>query len=129
MHSNNEQFCRIEVVMAFSEFEQKRYEKMMSQYIESRRPEPKIRNKVDLSFRVYDYSVEVFEVRPHWKDASVIQTHSIAKATFVNTQQHWKIFWMRSDLKWHTYKPDPTVDRLESFIEVLETDEMGCFWG
>ncbi|MDV6250870.1 DUF3024 domain-containing protein [Vibrio sp. EA2] len=115
--------------MAFSEFEQKRYEKIIGSYIETRRPEPKIRTRLDISYRVSGQSVEVFEVRPNWKDSSVINEHPIAKATYVKTTNNWKIYWMKSDLKWHEYEPDFVVNTLEQFINVLDTDEFGSFWG
>lgn len=49
--------------MAFSEFELKRYEKIVGEFIESRRPAPHIRNQVDLAFRIEKQSVEIFEIR------------------------------------------------------------------
>lgn len=115
--------------MEFSEFEQKRYEKMISAYIETRRPEPKIRDKLDISYRISGQNIEIFEVRPDWKEPSVIHEHPIAKATYVKTTNNWKIYWMKADLKWHGYEPDLTVKTLEQFISILDTDEFGCFWG
>ncbi|PWI32227.1 hypothetical protein DI392_16250 [Vibrio albus] len=115
--------------MAFSEFEQKRFDRIISTYIETRRPEEKIRNKLDINYRISGQSVEIFEIRPDWKDPSIIHEHPIAKTTYVKTANNWKIYWMRADLKWHGYEPDQTVNTLEQFIKILDTDEFGCFWG
>src|SRR5450759_4369846 len=52
-------------------------------------------------------SVEIFEVRPNWRDRSKLQEHSIAKATYNKSKQNWKIFWQRADLNWHSYFPNP----------------------
>jgi hypothetical protein len=52
-----------------------------------------------------------------------------AKATYISIQKHWKIFWRRADLKWHGYKPDLTVATIEKFLEVVNADEYGCFFG
>jgi hypothetical protein len=52
--------------MALSEFETKKVEKMVAQFVEKHRPQPNIRNKLDLAFRVEGQSVEIFEVRPVW---------------------------------------------------------------
>jgi hypothetical protein len=35
----------------------------------------------------------------------------------------------RQDLKWHGYKPTPAVGTLEKFLEVIDKDKYGCFWG
>lgn len=53
----------------------------------------------------------------------------IAKATFVKSQKHWKVFWMKSDLKWHVYDPKPTVKTIQGFVDLVEQDKHYCFWG
>ncbi|WP_443083643.1 DUF3024 domain-containing protein [Vibrio sp. HA2012] len=68
-------------------------------------------------------------MRPNWRDSSIIHENPIAKATYVRTKNNWKIYWMRADLKWHSYEPDSTVKTLEQFIGVIDTDEFGYFWG
>ena len=74
-------------------------------------------------------SIEVVEVRPHWQDPDKNIELPVAKTTFVKSRKVWKVYWMRQDLKWHSYEPDPEVDSLEDFLAVLETDEFCCFWG
>ena len=49
--------------MAISEFEIKRIEKLVGNFVESRRPEPSIRDEVDISFKITDQSFEIFEIR------------------------------------------------------------------
>ena len=53
----------------------------------------------------------------------------IAKATFVKAHNHWKIFWMRGDLKWHPYTAELTVKSIASFFEVVMKDDYCCFFG
>ena len=74
-------------------------------------------------------SVEIFEVRPNWRDKTHLREHPIAKATFNNTNRTWKVYWRRADLKWHTYQPNAEVARIEDFLEVVDKDENGCFFG
>jgi hypothetical protein len=50
--------------MSLSEFERKRVEKIVGQFVEKLRPNPEIRDKLDFSFTVYDQSFEILEVRP-----------------------------------------------------------------
>ena len=115
--------------MAISEFEQKRIEKLVREYVEKRRPPAHLRYKVDLSFRLDGQSVEIFEIRPVWNDPSEKIEESVAKATYVKTKRNWKIFWKRADLKWHRYDPVPEVEIIEQFLDVVEKDHDGCFFG
>ncbi|EAT16848.1 DUF3024 domain-containing protein [Desulfuromonas acetoxidans] len=115
--------------MAISEFEIKRYKKIVNHYIESHRPEPHIRNQVDLSFRIENQSVIIFEIREVWNQPGKKMESPIAKATYVKKTNSWKLYWQRADLKWHRYEPTPEVKTIEVFLAVLEKDEYGCFWG
>ena len=112
-----------------SEFDTKRCEKLVAHFIERRRPPPHVRAEVDLAFRIDGQSVEIFEVRRHWKDHSQKLEHSIAKATYNKSKRNWKVFWQRADLKWHGYQPDPEVRSIEDFLALIQKDEHGCFFG
>ena len=115
--------------MAISEFEIKRCEKLVGQYVESRRPPAHIRNELDLSFRINGQSIEIFGIRPAWREPGVKIESPVAKATYVKTQKIWKVYWQSADLKWHRYDPAPEVKTIEQFLEVVEQDEYGCFYG
>ena len=115
--------------MALSEFEQRKCEKALEVFLAKRRPPPHIRDQVDLGYRIEKQSVEIFEIRPKWDDPKVILEHSVAKATYVKTQNVWKIFWMRADLKWHTYDPIPNTKMIEVFVDIVDDDTHGCFFG
>ena len=57
--------------MALSEFETKRVEKLVDDFVETRRPEANIRNEVDISFRISGQSFEILEIRPRWDNPSI----------------------------------------------------------
>ena len=115
--------------MVISEFEIKRYEKIVGQYIEKRRPALHIRNQVDLTFRIEGQSVTIYEVREVWNKSGKKIESPISKATYVKNTKTWKIYWQRADLKWHRYEPTPEVKTIEEFLAVVEEDEYACFWG
>jgi hypothetical protein len=115
--------------MAFSEFEIKRREKAIEKFMAKHRPPAHIRNKLDFGSRIENQSVEIFEIRPQWNNPSNKMEAAVAKALYVKTQNHWKIFWQRSDLKWHSYEPLPTVTRLEDFLKAVGEDQYHCFFG
>jgi len=115
--------------MALNDIERKRVEKTVGAFIEKLRPAPHIRPQLDFGFRVSGQSVELFEIRPQWDRPTVIRESTFAKATFVRTQGLWKVYWMRADLKWHSYLPVPEVPIIEEFLAVVQKDEHACFFG
>lgn len=121
--------CYVQEIMTISEFEIKRYEKIVGQYIEKRRPPAHVRNEVDLAFRLEKQSVIIFEIRELWDRPSKKIESPIAKATYVKKTNSWKLYWQRADLEWHRYEPTPESKTIEEFLAVVEKDEYGCFWG
>lgn len=115
--------------MAISEFEEKRCESEMEKFMSSHRPPAHLRNEVDLSYRLVNQSIEIFEIRPHWKNTSEKIETPVAKATYVKSQKIWRVYWQRSDLKWHKYEPCPEVKLLEEFLTLVGDDSHSCFFG
>jgi hypothetical protein len=112
--------------MAFNDLDKKRIEKAMDAFLAKRRPPVHIRSELDIGFRIEGQSVEIFEIRPQWDDHSVISQHPFVKATYVRTQNRWKVFWMRASLKWQSYEPVPTVASISEFLEVVDADAYCC---
>ena len=115
--------------MAFSEFELKRIEKLASAFLEKNRPPYAIRAQLDIGFRITGQSLEIFEIRPDIRNPSQVMEMPQAKATYVKKTNCWKVFWLRQDLKWHSYTPLPKVPSLEEFFAVVAEDAHACFWG
>ena len=115
--------------MSLSEFETKRYEKVINEFLDKRRPPAHIRDEVDLGFRLDGQSVEIFEIRAVWNNPEEKMEQPVAKATYVKRQNLWKVYWMKSDLKWHKYEPEFEVRELTDFITVVDEDKYACFWG
>jgi len=115
--------------MTVSEFERKRIEKIMEEYLERTRPPVHIRNELDIAYRIKNQSVELFEIRPAFQRPNEKIEHAIAKATYVKRAKEWKLYWMRADLKWHRYEPASEAEDLEEFLSVIEDDQYGCFYG
>lgn len=113
----------------FSEFETKRFTKLVEDYIESRRPPLEIRDQIDLGFRIAGRSVEIREIRTAFDNPQQKIEEAVAKATYVASRQCWKLYWKRADLRWHRYEPQSEVKRLEDFLKIVERDEFGCFFG
>lgn len=114
--------------MALTEFETRRIEKIVGNFIETRRPPIHIRGEVDLGFRVDGQTVDIFEVR---RLPNEFEPHEqpVARARWVKTRNSWNVYWMRADLKWHAYEPQATVRTIEAFCALVNEDACACFWG
>jgi hypothetical protein len=74
--------------------------------------------------------VEIFEVRPALGGAAGEKVEiPVAKATYVRTVRRWRVFWLRQDMKWHTYQPVPDVATIEEFVTLVREDRNACFFG
>ena len=116
--------------MSFSQEELAHHREVIHAYIERRRPPAPLRNQVDLSFSIKNQSIELFQIRSPLGESSFQTVDiAIAKTTWVKSRKVWRIFWQRANLKWYRYDPCPEVKTLEEFINVVDADPYGCFYG
>lgn len=115
--------------MAISEFEVKRCEREVEKFLKLKRPPAHVRNQLDFGYRIENQSVELFEIRPEWRNPENKMEISFAKATYVKKEKLWKIYWQRQDLKWHSYKSAPSVQYFEDFLSIVSEDANACFFG
>ena len=115
--------------MAISEFEIKRCERELDKFMAQKRPPAHLRERLDFGYRIVNQNVELFEIRPQWRNPDEKMEVPFAKATYVKTQKHWKIFWQGQDQKWRPYTPAPTVQYLEEFLAIVSEDACACFFG
>jgi len=101
----------------------------MENYINFVRPRPEIRHQFDIGYELQGQSVILNEIRPSFKNPSTIESYGYAKAAFVKNKNIWKIYWLRSDLKWHAYPPKTSVKQLRDFLKIVHEDKYHCFKG
>lgn len=102
---------------------------LMENYIQKIRPPENIRNKLDINYRIENQSIVLFEVRPNFQNPGQNIESEYAKATYLKTEDRWKIYWMRANLKWASYDPTPKVKSLSDFLNLVEEDKYHCFKG
>lgn len=68
------------------------------------------------------------EVRPRWDDKSKTSILPIIKAKFVLSRKVWKLYWMRADMKWHVYTPNPEVKFVKKLFQTISEDRY-CIFG
>ena len=92
------------------------------------RPPVEVRDKLDIAYRIDGQSVIIFEIRPRWDKPDEKMEMDLAKTTFIKTKKLWKIYWMRGNLSWDHYKPVPFVKNISDFFDLIEKDELNCFF-
>jgi len=98
-------------------------------FLEKRRPPEEIRNQIDIGYRIDGQDVFIYQTQPKWTNPSEFMEIDFAKATFVQTQNLWKVFWINSNLKWIGYKPKASVKSIKDFFDEVDKDENACFLG
>ena len=114
--------------MAFTEIEMARIEKVVGGFCAGR-TNPEIRHKLRLEYSVRRHDIEIFEVRPHWRNPGEEMNTEVAKIKYVRKSNEWRLYWMRQDLKWHSYEPHPVGRSLEELVEVVDHDAYCAFFG
>jgi len=105
------------------------HEKIIQNFIESKRPPINIRDQVDIGYSIKDQVVEIFEIRPIWNDKGNKITIPVAKSRFIKSRSIWKVYWNRANGNWDLYKPMEEVKDLSEFLKIVDEDKFGCFWG
>ena len=116
--------------MALTELERARVRKTVGAFVAGRRSPQHLRQKADLAFRLSGQSVEIFEVRAAYggEPGERIELR-VAKATYVRSVRRWRVYWLRQDMRWHSYKPTPDVATIEEFVTLVREDRNSCFFG
>lgn len=115
--------------MAFSEIEQARNLKSLRWFMEQRRPPEHIRPQLDIGYAVVGQTFDIFEIRPDWQDKNTIRRSPVARVKYIRSRNEWRLYWMRSDLKWHLYEPDSKFRTLLAALTVIHSDPHCCFFG
>lgn len=115
--------------MGFSETDLKKIDKEMKSFINRHMTPAEIDNDVDIKYVIEKDSLTIYEVSPAWDNPSETIEVPIAKATYVKDSDTWKIFRLKDDDKWHKYDQAPEVKKFSEFLDIVEEDKQGYFWG
>ena len=115
--------------MAFTEKELRKHREALDAFLEKRRPPEEVRDRVDVDYRIEGQSVVIVERRMVPFDPEKMIEIPVAKTTYVRSQDTWRVYWRRSDHKWHGYEPQPEADSLAEALQIVDADRHACFWG
>ena len=96
--------------MAFTESELQAIENTVGDLCRRRSP-AHLQDQLRLVYEVEGHSVSVFDERPGWHDPSQWVRIGVARFRYFRSRGTWILYWMRRDLKWHVYEPEPKIGR------------------
>lgn len=114
-------------VMAFDAATHNHIEREVAAYVDSVRPPALCRDEFDVGYRVYDQSIEIFEIQQAPLRADSDLYTPVAKATYVRTRNVWKLYHAGRDGHWYAYNPLPEVTELTDVFQAIDKDTHGCF--
>jgi len=114
--------------MAFSEIELYKINNFVGTLCKLKAPES-IRDQLRYEYTIENQDVIIYEIRPRWNKPDEQTRLPCAKLKFVRSQNVWKLFWHRADMKWHAYDPCKSARDLAELIAEIDTDPHGCFFG
>lgn len=116
--------------MAFTETEIAAHMNVLEDCFWSRRRPPvHMRAQVREGQRFKNRTIELFFARAAFGRPGEFVESPVAKIQHMLASDVWRLFWMRSDLKWHLYSPCPQVSSLEEALRVIDEDKTCCFFG
>ena len=114
--------------MAFSDLELARIDASVGDLCRRATPDH-IRDQLEFLMEIEGHAVTIQEVRPAFQRPSEKTRHGVARFRYNRTRNQWRLFWMRQDLKWHSYEPAEDVHDLPTLVAIVEADEYCCFFG
>ena len=115
--------------MALTKEQRKEIQQAAAKDMYYHRPPLEVLDQLDFGYRIEDQNVYMFEIRPRWDKPEEKKETPVAKTTYIKSKDLWKIYWMRGNLKWYHYEPVPSVKTISDFFDLVEEDELSCFFG
>jgi hypothetical protein len=97
--------------------------------LSKRRPPAELRDKLDYRADINGQEVTIISLRPTFGEPGRKTEHPIAKARWVGKQKVWRLYWMRADMKWHSYEPLPQSPSIATLLGEVDRDSHCCFFG
>jgi len=102
---------------------------IMENWMERISPPHHIRSELDIGYKITNQSIIFFEIRPAFRNPMDLTESPFAKATYVKSENIWKVYWMRSNLKWTRYEPRPKMKDLQAFNKLVDDEKNHYFQG
>lgn len=114
--------------MPLSEFEIRKIKKIISSFC-SKRSRPEGVHRCDITYRVLDNEVWMFERRPRWDNPNEWNEFAFARAQCDMESRMWTLLWQDQNLKWHITGGLPPTRSFERLIDHIDSNESMLFVG
>ena len=98
-------------------------------FLSKRRPGPELRDQIDYRADIDGQTLTLLCVRPKFDDDTQKVAHPFARMRWVGAQKVWKLYWMMSDLKWHSYPWLPKSPSIAALMAEVDRDPHCAFFG
>ncbi len=88
-----------------------------------------VRDQLKLCHRTEGNSIVLFEFRVSFSRPEQWHEEPVAKFTYVQSRNRWRLFWMDSSLKWKGYTKLSQAGTFEELFHEVVTDPLNFFWG
>jgi hypothetical protein len=88
-----------------------------------------VRDKVQIRSRREGQSFILYEWRRGLMDPDVWHEEPVAKFTYVQKSNRWKLLCMGRSLKWRRYDELPESDDIADLLNEVDQDPCCWFWG
>jgi len=114
--------------VAFNEAELESITRIVGDFCSRHSPEEHA-DELRMVWDLDGHAVTVSEERPAWDDPREWMRSPVARFRFARTTGEWTLYWMRADLKWHVYDPDPMPRDLAALVALVDEDKYCAFFG
>ena len=104
-------------------------EETIKEFVERMRPPENLRNQVDIHYTFENNELVLFEVRPLLNKSKKIISSPFARTKYITSSETWKLYWMRASGEWDIYEPQPTINDIREFFQIVQQDKHYCFFG
>ena len=115
--------------MAFNELDRKRIEKTLDRFIQAHRRHPIFATNLTSVFACKAKASNCLKSAPFGTTQAKKWNRRLLKPPTSKRKTSWKTYWMRADLKWHSYPPAPHVLNIDEFLALVAEDKHACFFG
>lgn len=114
--------------MAFNDLDRQKIKNEVGRLCSKRSP-AHLKDKLRFDYEIEKQSVIVYEIRPVWNNPNEFTKSPMAKLSYLKSQNIWKLYWQRANMKWVRYEPKESSKALSNLVQEIDKDAYGCFFG
>jgi hypothetical protein len=101
---------------------------VVGRYCENKVP-PHVRDQIQVSYKIQNDTITIYESRPHWQKPDVWTERTIAQFRYNTKDKLWTLYNSDRNNRWHKHPATGPAATLDPLLEKLDNDPAGIFWG